>query len=210
MSRRPFPAVDRRRRAVDLALALTGLLVALPVMAATSLAVRARLGSPVLFRQVRAGRDGQPFTLVKFRTMSVRAGTSFDPADDAARLTPLGRRLRAASLDELPQIWNVVRGDMALVGPRPLPVDYVDRYDHQQRRRLEVRPGITGLAQISGRNALTWDQRFQYDVDYVDRRSLLLDVWILWMTVRAVLGRVGISAEGSATMTEFLGVTDAR
>ena len=137
-------------------------------MAATSLAVRARLGSPVLFRQVRAGRDGQPFTLVKFRTMSVRAGTSFDPADDAARLTPLGRRLRAASLDELPQIWNVIRGDMALVGPRPLPVDYVDR------------------------------------------RSLLLDVWILWMTVRAVLGRVGISAEGPATMTEFLGVTDAR
>jgi lipopolysaccharide/colanic/teichoic acid biosynthesis glycosyltransferase len=181
------------------------LVVAAPVLAAIAVAVRITMGAPVLFRQERAGKDGVPFTLVKFRTMTVRSGDSFDPSDDGIRLTPLGRRLRALSLDELPQLWNVVRGDMALVGPRPLPMVYVDRYDDRQRRRLEVRPGITGLAQVSGRNAISWDEKFDLDVDYVDRRSARLDLQILWRTLAAVVRRDGIAADGQDTMTEFLG-----
>jgi lipopolysaccharide/colanic/teichoic acid biosynthesis glycosyltransferase len=163
------------------------------------------MGSPVLFSQERAGRDGVPFVLLKLRTMS-----NVDPGeaaanDDEARLTPFGARLRAWSLDELPQLWNVLRGDMALVGPRPLPLVYVDRYSPRERRRLEVRPGISGLAQVSGRNELTWDEKFALDVDYVTRRSLALDVRILWRTVTTLLRRKGISAPGHATMPEFLG-----
>ncbi len=163
------------------------------------------MGGPVLFRQERAGRDGVPFTLLKFRTMTVNESNDFDPSDDGARITSLGRRLRSLSLDELPQVWNVLSGDMALVGPRPLPVAYVDRYDEGDRRRLDVRPGITGLAQVSGRNSLTWDEKFSADVDYVDHRSVFLDLWILWRTALTVVRRDGIAASGQATMLEFLG-----
>jgi lipopolysaccharide/colanic/teichoic acid biosynthesis glycosyltransferase len=190
---------------LDLALAVPGSLVALPVLACTALAIRVKLGSPVLFRQERAGRDGRPFVLVKFRTMTVRAGNSFDPTDDAARLTPLGAQLRRMSLDELPQLWNVLRGEMGLVGPRPLPTVYVARYTAVQRRRLLVRPGITGLAQVSGRNSLSWEDKFALDVRYVERRSLRLDLVILWRTATAVLRRDGIASTGSATMSEFQG-----
>jgi lipopolysaccharide/colanic/teichoic acid biosynthesis glycosyltransferase len=201
----PRSRVDRHRRALDLVLTVPGSALALPLLAGTALAVRIRMGSPVLFRQERAGRDGKPFMLLKFRTMTVRAGDSFDPTHDATRLTPLGARLRRVSLDELPQIWNVLRGDMALVGPRPLPVVYVDRYSIPQRRRLRVRPGITGLAQVSGRNKLSWEDKFSFDLRYVDKRGVALDLTILWRTLAAALCREGISAEGEATMSEFMG-----
>ena len=179
------------------------------MLAATALAIRVQMGAPVLFRQERAGMDGVPFTLVKFRTMTVREGDSFDPSEDGVRLTPLGRRLRRLSLDELPQVWNVLRGDMALVGPRPLPTVYVERYDERQRGRLAVRPGITGLAQVSGRNAISWEDKLEVDVEYVERRSVSLDLQILWRTVAAVLRREGIAADGQETMTEFLGTARA-
>jgi lipopolysaccharide/colanic/teichoic acid biosynthesis glycosyltransferase len=194
---------------MDLALTLPGLVVASPVLAVTAAIVRARMGAPVLFRQERAGRDGGPFTLIKFRTMTVSLVGGLDAERDAERLTPIGSRLRGLSLDELPQLWNVIRGDMALVGPRPLPTVYVDRYSAEQRHRLDVRPGITGLAQVSGRNALTWDEKFALDLDYVAHRSVLLDARILWRTLLGLARRQGISAEGHATMPEFLGRTDA-
>ncbi|MBY0277517.1 sugar transferase, partial [Candidatus Binatia bacterium] len=164
-----------------------------------ALALRLCDGGPVLFRQRRPGRGGAPFTLVKFRTM--RAGD----APDAERLTRVGRIVRALSLDELPQLWNVVRGDMSLVGPRPLLPQYLERYTPRQMRRHEVPPGITGLAQVAGRNALTWEERFELDVWYVEHRSLALDARIVLRTIAAVLGRRGVSADGHATMPEFLG-----
>lgn len=197
--------VDRCRRVVDLVLAVPGAILALPLLVATAVAVRLRMGSPVLFRQERAGQDGRPFMLVKFRTMTTRAGTSFDPQDDAARLTPFGARLRSTSLDELPQLWNVLTGDMALVGPRPLPVAYVLRYTPRQRRRLLVRPGITGLAQVSGRNDLPWEDKFDLDADYVAHRSVRADLAILGRTAAAVVRRDGIGFDGQATMSEFRG-----
>lgn len=196
--------VDRVKRALDLAVALPAALVSLPVQAALAAVVRARLGSPVLFRQPRPGRDGQVFELVKFRTMHAP-----DPArgrlDDASRLDGFGRWLRSTSLDELPTLWNVVRGDMGLVGPRPLLVAYLERYTPEQARRHEVRPGLTGLAQVNGRNDTTWEQRLRLDVEYVRTRSLRLDAAILARTVGLVLRRSGVSARGEATMPEFLG-----
>ncbi|MEW6271698.1 MAG: sugar transferase [Thermodesulfobacteriota bacterium] len=187
------------KRALDLALALPLLAVAALPMLAIALAVRAADGAPVLFRQSRPGLGGRPFTLLKFRTM--RSGGE----PDAERLTPIGRLLRAASLDELPQLWNVVRGDMSLVGPRPLLPQYLERYTPRQARRHEVRPGITGLAQVEGRNALDWDERLELDVRYVEQRSLALDLRLLARTVAAVVSRRGISAAGHVTMPEFLG-----
>jgi lipopolysaccharide/colanic/teichoic acid biosynthesis glycosyltransferase len=157
----------------------------------------------VLFRQVRPGLAGQPFELVKFRTM--RSGTG----SDAERLTSLGRFLRSTSLDELPELWNVLRGDMSLVGPRPLLVEYLDLYSPRQARRHEVRPGITGLAQVAGRNLVGWDERFELDVEYVERRSLGLDLRILWRTAVAVVRREGVTAEGEATMPPFRGSASA-
>ncbi|GGM85938.1 sugar transferase [Dactylosporangium sucinum] len=174
-----------------------------PVIAATAVFVRLTMGAPVLFRQERAGRGGAPFTLVKFRSM--RCAANPDPSTDGERLTRAGRFLRASSLDELPALWNVLRGDMSLVGPRPLPVAYLDRYTAEQRRRHDVRPGITGLAQVRGRNALSWQQKFAYDVEYVERRSLALDLRILAETVGTVLRREGIAADGVATAREFQG-----
>ncbi len=167
--------------------------------------VRRKLGSPVLFTQVRPGLHGKPFRMVKFRTMTDARDSSGALLPDAKRLTPFGRFLRASSLDELPELWNVLRGEMSLVGPRPLLMEYLPLYSPDQARRHEVRPGITGWAQVNGRNAISWADKFALDVWYVDHRSLWLDVRILWLTVRKVLVRDGISAAGEATMPKFEG-----
>lgn len=167
--------------------------------------VRRKLGSPVLFRQTRPGLHGQPFMMIKFRTMTDQRGPDGELLPDSQRLTPFGRFLRASSLDELPELWNVLKGDMSLVGPRPLLMEYLPLYSPEQARRHEVRPGITGWAQVNGRNSLGWEEKFKLDVWYVDHRSLWLDVKILWLTVRKVLVREGISANGEATMSKFTG-----
>ncbi|GAB2947543.1 sugar transferase [Micromonospora polyrhachis] len=202
---RPAPRrYDRTKRALDIAVAAVLLVLTSPLMAAVAVAIAATDGRPVLFRQHRPGRHGRLFELVKFRSMRpVDAATG--RADDGDRLTRLGTWLRATSLDELPTLWNVLRGDMSLVGPRPLLVRYLDRYTPTQARRHEVRPGITGLAQVRGRNALNWEDKFNHDVWYVDHRSLRLDLRILVATAGIVLRRDGISAHGSPTAHEFLG-----
>ena len=187
------------KRLFDLTLAAPGLVLLSPLLLCTALAVRLALGPGVLFRQARPGLHGKPFTLLKFRTM--RPG----PEADAKRLTPFGRFLRSTSLDELPELWNVLKGDMSLVGPRPLLLHYLPRYSAEQARRHEVAPGITGWAQINGRNALSWDERLALDVWYVDNRSLTLDLRILARTITLVLKRQGIHANGQATMDEFQG-----
>lgn len=194
------------KRLLDLAIVLPALLLTTPLVAALALLVRARLGSPVLFRQERPGLGGRPFTLLKLRTMREVRGADGRPLPDAERLTPLGRRLRRSSLDELPELWNVLRGDMSLVGPRPLLTEYLPLYTPEQARRHEVRPGITGWAQVRGRNALTWPQKFEHDVWYVDNLSLGLDLRILWATALAVGSGRGVSAAGYATMPPFEGV----
>ena len=167
--------------------------------------VRRKLGSPVFFRQTRPSLHGRPFEMVKFRTMTDVRGPDGQLLPDVVRLTAFGRFLRATSLDELPELWNVLKGDMSLVGPRPLLMEYLPLYSPEQARRHEVRPGITGWAQVNGRNALSWDEKFKLDVWYVDHRSLWLDIKILWLTVRKVLVREGISADGEATMSKFTG-----
>jgi lipopolysaccharide/colanic/teichoic acid biosynthesis glycosyltransferase len=187
------------KRAFDIALTVLFAPVALALAAAVALAVRLALGRPVLFRQERAGLGGRPFSILKFRTMREGPGT------DAERLGRFGRFLRATSLDELPELWNVLRGDMSLVGPRPLPTRYLPRYTPEQARRHEVRPGITGWAQVHGRNALGWEEKFRYDVEYVDRQSLLLDLWILALTAFQVVFPRHIAHDGEATMGEFMG-----
>jgi lipopolysaccharide/colanic/teichoic acid biosynthesis glycosyltransferase len=180
-----------------------------PLFLAIALVVRLSLGSPVLFRQVRAGRHGQPFTIYKFRSMH-NSPVMVDPgSDDALRLTKVGSFLRSTSLDELPELINILRGDMSLVGPRPLLPEYVERYSPEQARRLEVRPGLTGYAQVKGRNALSWEERFALDVYYVDHQSLWFDLRILVLTVVQVLKRDGISAEGYVTCPVFLGTSAA-
>ncbi|USQ76091.1 sugar transferase [Ornithinimicrobium cryptoxanthini] len=194
----------RAKRAVDLALAIPALLATAPIQLVAAAAIRVTMGPPVLFRQRRPGLGGTPFTMLKLRTMrsiDVRSGR----VDDASRLTGLGRLLRATSIDELPAFLNVIRGDMSLVGPRPLLMHYLDLYTPEQARRHEVRPGVTGLAQVSGRNALTWEDKFAKDVEYVDKHSLRLDLSILLITLGKVLQRDGISADGDVTMPEFLG-----
>ncbi len=180
------------------------LLLGLPLLV-LAWQVRRKLGSPVLFRQVRPGLRGQPFEMVKFRTMTDARGPDGQLLPDAERLTAFGRFLRSSSLDELPELWNVLKGEMSLVGPRPLLMEYLPLYSREQARRHEVRPGITGWAQVNGRNALSWDEKFKLDVWYVDHRSLWLDIKILWLTVRKVLVREGISAAGEATMPRFTG-----
>lgn len=190
---------------MDVLCALCGLLVAGPVLLVLAACIRVRMGAPVLFRQRRPGRHGEPFVMYKFRTMIDAADDQGRPLDDAQRLTPLGRFLRASSLDELPELWNVLRGDMSLVGPRPLLMEYLPLYSRHQARRHEVRPGITGWAQVNGRNALSWEEKFELDVWYVDNQSLWLDVKILALTILRVLQRQGISAQGEATMTRFTG-----
>ncbi len=193
------------KRLFDLLLSLGLLLaLALPLLLLWAL-VRRKLGSPVLFRQVRPALHGRPFMMVKFRTMTDERGADGELLPDVQRLTPFGRFLRATSLDELPELWNVLRGEMSLVGPRPLLMEYLPLYSPEQARRHEVRPGITGWAQVNGRNALSWEERFELDVWYVDHRSLWLDLYILWLTVRKVILREGISAQGEATMPRFIG-----
>lgn len=194
---------DRGKRVMDLAIAVPALVASLPAQAAIAFVIRRRMGRPVLFRQTRPGRNGVPFDVIKFRTM--RPACEGDPVDDGNRLTPLGRFLRSTSLDELPTLWNVVRGDMSMVGPRPLLVEYLDRYTREQARRHEVRPGITGLAQISGRNAIDWETRLALDVEYVDRRSFRLDLCILLRTVAKVARQEGVTNPNHPTMPEFFG-----
>lgn len=193
------------KRLLDLIVALTALIVLAPVLAVLALLVRAKLGAPVLFRQTRPGLHGKPFTLYKFRTMTDARDAQGNLLPDAERLTPFGRFLRSTSLDELPELWNVLKGDMSLVGPRPLLMQYLDRYTPEQARRHEVRPGITGWAQVNGRNALSWDEKFRLDVWYVDNMSLWLDLRIVALTVWKILKREGISQPGQATMEEFMG-----
>jgi lipopolysaccharide/colanic/teichoic acid biosynthesis glycosyltransferase len=196
----------RGKRALDLSVAVPALVLTLPVQAVVAGLVRLRLGRPVLFHQTRPGRGGRPFRMVKFRTMR-----PVDPArgwtTDASRMTPFGTWLRSTSLDELPALVNVVRGEMSLVGPRPLLMQYLERYSPEQARRHEVLPGLTGLAQVSGRNALDWPARLRLDVQYVDECSLALDLRILGATIRSVVLRRGITAEGEATVGEFLGAS---
>jgi lipopolysaccharide/colanic/teichoic acid biosynthesis glycosyltransferase len=198
----PTNGYDRVKRLLDLCGAAILLLISLPVQLMVAIAVATKLGRPVLFRQPRPGRRGKIFTLIKFRSM-----TDVDPArgliTDDERLTRFGAALRATSLDELPTLVNVLRGDMSMVGPRPLLVSYLSRYTPDQARRHEVRPGVTGLAQVSGRNAVDWAERFKLDVEYVDSRSFALDIRILVRTVASVFRREGISAEGHVTMHEF-------
>lgn len=190
------------KRCLDVTVSAIGIVVTAPVQVVTAAVVLWAHGRPALFRQARPGRDGVVFELVKFRTMRHPDATH---VTDAERLTSVGRVLRSTSLDELPTLWNVLRGDMSLVGPRPLLVEYLPRYSPEQARRHEVRPGITGLAQVSGRNGLSWEEKLALDVEYVDRRSLRLDLAILASTVRSVLMRQGISGEGEATMSVFMG-----
>ncbi len=191
------------KRTIDLGVAGAGLFMLSPVLALLALAVRVVHGSPVLFGQERAGLGGRPFRIVKLRTMTDARGPEGALLPDDRRLTRFGRFLRSSSLDELPELWNVVRGDMSLVGPRPLPTSYLPRYTEREARRHEVKPGITGLAQVSGRNGLSWEERLELDVRYVETRSLRLDLQILARTVGQVLRRSGISAEGHATMAEL-------
>ena len=190
---------------MDVAVAGTALLLLSPLLAAVALAIRLRLGAPVVFRQTRPGLHARPFELVKFRTMTDARGPDGALLPDAQRLPPFGAMLRRASLDELPQLWNVLRGDMSLVGPRPLLMQYLSRYTPGQARRHEVRPGITGWSQVNGRNALSWERKFELDVWYVDHRSPALDLKILWMTAAAVLRGRGVSQPGHATAEVFAG-----
>ncbi len=194
-----------RKRFFDLALTVPGLILISPVLAVIAIAVRIALGSPVLFRQRRPGLMARPFVLYKFRTMSDEVDTEGNPMPDAVRLTRLGRLLRSFSLDELPELLNVIKGEMSLVGPRPLLMRYLERYSAEQARRHDVLPGITGWTQVNGRNANTWEQKFEYDVWYVDHWSVRLDAKILLITLWKVLTREGISQPGQATAEEFMG-----
>jgi sugar transferase EpsL len=198
------------KRGLDLAVAVPALVATAPVLGATAVAVRVLLGTPVLFQQPRPGQDGKPFLLLKFRTMTDDRDRDGNLLPDAQRLTPFGKWLRSTSLDELPTLINVVRGDMSLIGPRPLLMDYLPLYSPEQARRHEVKPGITGLAQVNGRNAISWEKKFELDVWYVDHLSLRVDLRILAKTMIKVLQRDGISADGSATMPKFTGSNATR
>ncbi|MFC1836312.1 sugar transferase [Thermodesulfobacteriota bacterium] len=193
------------KRVLDISLAVPILIVCSPVLAVAAVLIRVRMGAPVLFRQLRPGVHGKPFVLNKFRTMLDTRDESGELLPDKARLTGLGKFLRRTSIDELPQLWNVLRGELSLVGPRPLLMGYMDLYTPHQMRRHELKPGITGWAQVNGRNAVTWEERFSLDVWYVENRSLMLDMKILLMTLATVLRREGISQEGHVTMENFKG-----
>jgi sugar transferase EpsL len=189
----------------DFLLVIPGLVLILPFLLFVTLLVRTKLGAPVFFRQVRPGLHGKPFTVHKFRTMTDERDSRGQLLPDEQRLTRFGKFLRSTSLDEFPALINVLKGEMSLVGPRPLLMEYLDRYSPEQARRHEVRPGITGWAQVNGRNAISWEEKFKLDVWYVDNQSLLLDLKILWMTFVKVFKREGISQEGQATMSKFMG-----
>lgn len=193
------------KRFLDLAVSLMAIVFTLPLMLFGVLVVLLGMGTPVLFSQVRPGYRGAPFKVYKFRTMRDALGADGQPLPDAERLTRWGQLLRRTSIDELPQLFNVLKGDMSLVGPRPLLMEYLPLYSVEQRRRHDVRPGITGWAQVNGRNVQSWEERFRLDIWYVDHRSFWLDLKILWLTVRKVLAREGVSAAGEATMHKFTG-----
>lgn len=193
------------KRLIDIFVALFGLMIFSLPMIVLMVIIRIKLGSPIFFRQIRPGLNAQPFEVIKFRTMTNRHDANGMLLSDSERLTRFGRLLRSTSLDEIPQLWNVLRGDISLVGPRPLLMQYLPLYSDEQSRRHEVRPGITGWAQVNGRNGLSWEDKFRLDVWYVDHHNLWLDIKILLLTVRKVLVREGISAKGERTMSEFLG-----
>jgi len=193
------------KRLFDLTISFTALLLLSPLLVFLALQVRRKMGAPVLFRQIRPGLHGKPFEMLKFRTMQDARDANGTPLPDSERLTAFGRWLRATSLDELPELWNVLHGEMSLVGPRPLLMEYLPLYTPEQARRHDVRPGITGWAQVNGRNAISWEEKFKLDVWYVDHQSLWLDLKILFLTVKNVIARHGISADGEATMPKFSG-----
>jgi len=193
------------KRIFDIVASGAALLLLSPVILVVAIQIRRKLGSPILFRQIRPGKDGKPFQMIKFRTMKDAVDSAGNPLPDAERMTPFGQFLRASSLDELPELWNVLKGEMSLVGPRPLLMEYLPLYSKEQYRRHEARPGVTGWAQVNGRNAISWEDKFKLDVWYVDNQSFLLDLKILFLTVEKVLVRDGISGEGEATMSKFTG-----
>ena len=193
------------KRALDIVLAGGALVVLSPVLAVTAVLVRTKLGSPVIFHQDRPGKDGKIFRLYKFRSMTDEKDENGNLLPDEVRLTAFGKKLRATSLDELPELWNILKGDMSVVGPRPLLVRYLPLYNEEQRHRHDVRPGLTGWAQVNGRNALSWEEKFRYDVEYVRNISFALDVKIVFLTVKKVFSREGISSEDSVTMADFEG-----
>lgn len=193
------------KRVLDLIVAVPALLLLMPVMGAIAICVRFKLGTPVIFHQPRAGRNGQPFTLYKFRTMTDERDVAGNLLPPVERLTSYGRFLRSTSMDELPQLWNVVRGDMSLVGPRPLLLDYLPLYTPKQARRHQVRPGVTGWAQVKGRNALTWEEKFALDVWYVDHLGLVLDLKILLLTLERIVRRDDVNTRNGALMPRFMG-----
>lgn len=193
------------KRLLDILLSGLALIVLSPVLLIVAILVRTKLGSPVIFHQERPGKDGKIFTLCKFRTMTDGRDDNGNLLPDEVRLTKFGKMLRATSLDELPELWNIFKGDMSIVGPRPLLVKYLPLYNEEQKHRHDVRPGLTGLAQINGRNAITWEKKFEYDVEYVRNLSMALDIKIVIGTIRAVLKKDGISSETSVTMEEFKG-----
>lgn len=209
MDHKPYGIYEKYiKRPQDLICAILATIVLSPVMLATALLVRNNLGSPVLFTQERPGLNGKSFKLYKFRTMLPPKDGVIDPKQDAERLTPFGKKLRSTSLDELPELFNIIKGDMAVVGPRPLLNQYLDRYTPHQARRHEVRPGFTGLAQVNGRNSISWEEKFDWDVKYVDHITFLGDWKIIFKTVSTVLSQRGISAAGEATMEEFKGTPE--
>ncbi|EGQ9463978.1 sugar transferase [Vibrio cholerae] len=193
------------KRLFDFLVSLTALILLSPIIALVAWRIRKNLGSPVLFRQTRPGLDGKPFEMVKFRTMKDAVDEQGNPLPDSERMTPFGDKLRNSSLDELPELWNVLKGEMSLVGPRPLLMQYLPLYSKEQARRHEVRPGVTGWAQINGRNAISWEEKFKLDVWYVDNRSFWLDLRVLLLTVKKVIFKEDISAEGEVTMPPFKG-----
>lgn len=193
------------KRLFDFISSLFGLFLLSPVIVIVAWEISRKLGSPVLFRQIRPGKDGKPFEMVKFRTMLDAVDSNGQPLPDEERMTPFGSFLRSSSLDELPELWNVLKGDMSLVGPRPLLVEYLPLYSIQQARRHDVRPGLSGWAQVNGRNAISWEDKFKLDVWYVDNQSFWLDLKIIFLTLKKVVVRDGISAEGEATITKFTG-----
>jgi len=196
------------KRLMDIVASASALVLLSPVFLVLWLLVRRRMAAPALFRQIRPGLHGRPFEMIKFRTMRDAFDDAGEPLPDSERLTAFGRWLRATSLDEIPEFWNVLKGEMSLVGPRPLLMEYLDHYTPEQARRHEVRPGITGWAQVNGRNALSWESKFEFDVWYVDRHNLWLDLKILLLTIGRIVRRDGISAPGSATAERFKGTTD--
>lgn len=198
------------KRLLDIVIASTALVVLSPLYAFVAYKVKKNLGSPVLFRQVRPGLNGQPFEMIKFRTMKDAVDAQGNPLPDSERLTAFGKMLRSTSLDEMPELWNVIKGDMSIVGPRPLLTEYLPLYNKEQAKRHDVRPGMTGYAQVNGRNAISWEEKFKLDTWYVENRSLWLDFKIMLKTVKKVIAKDDISAEGEATMTKFTGTSEQK